>query len=92
MCCYISRVSFRFTSCELSFIGNRFYDLDVAAANFIAVTDSILVCGRLRQIKKIMAYRKEWLFEYFTQPMEVSSKLVVKSRSMLCSLRDAKMY
>ena len=81
LCC-ISKVSFRFISCEPSFTGNRFYNLDVAAANFVAFTDSILICGRLRQIKKIMAYRREWLFEYFTQPMEVSSKLVVKMRDM----------
>ena len=93
MFCCISKVSFRFISCEPSITGNRFYNLDVAAANFIAFTDSILICGRLRQIKKIMAYRREWLFEYFTQPMEVSSKLVVKMRDMfLCCLRDAKMY
>ncbi|CAF4845861.1 unnamed protein product, partial [Rotaria sp. Silwood2] len=47
---------------------NRMYDLGEVQRSLLVV-NSIVVAGRTRRVKKIMAYRPNWLYTYYTQPM-----------------------
>lgn len=47
---------------------NRMYEIGHTRHNFVAV-NSILIAGRNRRVKKLMAYRPSWLTTYYYRPM-----------------------
>lgn len=47
---------------------NRIYEISQIRHNFLAV-NSIFIAGRNRRVKKVMAYRPEWLSKYYFRPM-----------------------
>ncbi|CAF3597048.1 unnamed protein product [Rotaria sp. Silwood1] len=58
---------------------NRIYDLGEVQRSFMVV-NSIVVAGRTRRVKKIMAYRPQWLNKYYTQPMAQLTAIFQRER------------
>ncbi|CAF2646784.1 unnamed protein product [Rotaria sp. Silwood2] len=58
---------------------NRMYDLGEIQRSLMVV-NSIAVAGRTRRVKKIMAYRPQWLSRFYTQPIAQLTAIFQRER------------
>ncbi|CAF0932978.1 unnamed protein product [Rotaria sordida] len=58
---------------------NRMYDLGEVQRSLL-VANSIAVAGRTRRVKKIMAYKPRWLYQYYTQPIAQLTAIYERQR------------
>jgi hypothetical protein len=58
---------------------NRIYEISQVRHNLLAV-NSIFIAGRDRCVKKVMAYRPEWLRTYYIQPMAALTVIFEQER------------
>jgi len=58
---------------------NRIYEISQVRHNLLAV-DSIFIAGRNRRVKKVMAYRPEWLKTYYIRPMAALTVIFEQER------------
>jgi hypothetical protein len=58
---------------------NRIYELSQIQHDLLAIS-SIFIAGRNRRVKKIMAYRPEWLRTYYIRPMAALTLIFERER------------
>jgi len=58
---------------------NRIYELS-QVRNQLLVVNSIFIAGRNRSVKKVMAYRPEWLRIYYIRPMAALTVILEQER------------
>ena len=59
---------------------NTFFELSAARSSML-ISDSIVIGGQRRSVKKIMAFRREWLDEHWATPMsQLSNRLTGRAR------------
>ena len=48
---------------------NAFFELSAVESSLL-ISESIVIGGRIRHVKKIMTYTPQWIYDFYFDPME----------------------